>query len=125
MEVAMVEAVLKSSMGRMRRRSRMCMKQKRDRLEMWLENERQGSKATPRLRTGASEMKVVEEELLDNRMEESGIYLIWADRPIMINSVLEGLNLRQSRLDDIHREIWFTTESRWAIEVEKEAGGMI
>jgi len=33
---------------------------------------------------------------------------------------LEGL--RQSRLDDIHWEIWFTTESRWAIEVEKEAG---
>jgi len=45
-------------------------------------------------------MKVVEEELLDNRMEESGIFLIWAGRPIMMNSVLEGL--RQSRLDDIH-----------------------
>jgi len=44
-------------------------------------------------------MKVVEEELLDNRMEESGIFLIWAGRPIMMNSVLEGL--RQSRLDDI------------------------
>ena len=36
----MVEAVLKSSMGRMRRRSRMCMKQERERLEMWLEKER-------------------------------------------------------------------------------------
>ena len=47
-----------------------------------------------------SEMKVVEKELLDNRIEESGIFLIWAGRPIMINSVLEGL--RQSRLDDIH-----------------------
>ena len=43
-------------------------------------------------------MKVV--ELLDNRMEESGIFLIWAGRPIMMNSVLEGL--RHSRLDDIH-----------------------
>ena len=47
-------------------------------------------------------MKVVEEELLDNRMEESGIFLIWAGRPIMKNSLLEGLRLRQSRLDDIH-----------------------
>src|SRR6218665_1270117 len=100
MEVAMVDAVLKSSMGRMRRRSRMCMKQERERLDMWLENERWGSKVTPRSWTGASEMKLVEEELLDNRMEESGIFLIWAGRPIMINSVLEGL--RQSRLDDIH-----------------------
>ena len=43
-------------------------------------------------------MKVVKEELLDKHMEESGIFLIWAGRPIMINSVLEGL--RQSRLDD-------------------------
>src|SRR6218665_2676574 len=100
MEGAMVEAVLKSSMGRMRRRSRMCMKQEREGFEMWLENERLGSKVTPRLRIGASEMKVVEEELLDNRMEESRIFLIWAGRPIMINSALEGL--RQSRLDDIH-----------------------
>jgi len=29
-------------------------------------------------------MKVVKDELLDNRMEESGIFLIWAGRPIMI-----------------------------------------
>src|SRR6218665_869119 len=100
MEVTMVEAVLKSSMGRMRRRSRMCMKQERERMERWMENERLGTKVTPRMRTGASEMKVVEEELVDNRMEESGIFLIWAGRPIMMNSVLEGL--RQSRLDDIH-----------------------
>src|SRR6218665_1146180 len=34
MEVARVEAVLESSMGRMRRRSRMCMKQERERLEI-------------------------------------------------------------------------------------------
>src|SRR6218665_1621599 len=85
MEMAMVDAVLKSSMGRMRRRSRMCMKQERERLEMWLENERRGSKVTPRLRTGASEMKVVEEEVLDSRMEESGDFLIWAGRPIRMN----------------------------------------
>ena len=61
----MVEAVLKSSMGRMRRRSRMCMKQERERLEMWLENERCGSKIIPRLRTGESEVKVRCEELVD------------------------------------------------------------
>ena len=41
------------------------------------------------------EMRVVEEELLDP-IEGSGIFFIWAGRPIMINSVLEGL--RQSRL---------------------------
>src|SRR6218665_3693791 len=34
MEVAMVEVVLKSSMGPMRRKLRMCMKQERERLEM-------------------------------------------------------------------------------------------
>ena len=45
-------------------------------------------------------MKVVEEELFDNPMEESGIFFIWAGRPIIINSVLEGL--RQIRFDDIH-----------------------
>src|SRR6218665_1525044 len=100
MEVAMVEAVLKSSMGRMRRRSRMCMKQERERLEMLLEKDRLGSKVTPRLRIGASDVKVVEEELLDRCIEGSGIFLIWAGRPIMMNSVLEGL--RRRRFDDIH-----------------------
>src|SRR6218665_2053559 len=73
MEVAMVEAVLKSSMGRMRRRSRRCMKQERERLEMWLEKERRGSKVTPRLRTGASEVKEVEDELSERCIEGSGI----------------------------------------------------
>ena len=29
-------------------------------------------------------MKVVKDELLDNRMKESGIFLIWAGRPIMM-----------------------------------------
>src|SRR6218665_2676121 len=89
MEVAMVEAVLKSSMGRMRQRSRMCMKQERERLEMWLEKERRGSKVAPRLRTGASKVKLVEEELLDRCIEGSGIFLILAGRPIMMSSVLE------------------------------------
>src|SRR6218665_2661633 len=101
MEVAMVEAVLKSSMGRMRRRSRMCMKQERERLEMWLEKERRGSKVTPRLRTGASEVKEVEDELSERCIEGSGIFLIWAGRAIMMNSVLEGL--RRRRLDDISK----------------------
>src|SRR6218665_2322863 len=100
MEVAMVEAVLKSSMGRMRRRSRMCMKQEREKLEMWLEKERLGLKVTPRLRTGESEGKEVEDELSERCIEGSGIFLIWAGRPIMMNSVLEGL--RRRRLDDIH-----------------------
>src|SRR6218665_2353185 len=100
MEVAMVEAVLKSSMGRMRRRSRMCMKQERERLEMWLEKERWGSKVIPRLQTGASEVKEVEDELSERCIEGLRIFLIWAGRTIMMNSVLEGL--RRRRLDDIH-----------------------
>ena len=53
----MVDAVLKSSMGRMRRRSRMCRKQVRERLNMWFEKERFGSKVTPRLRTEESVTK--------------------------------------------------------------------
>ena len=96
----MVEAVLKSSMGRMRRRSRMCMKQERERLDMWLEKERCGSKVTPRLRTEESEVKVRDEESVDRCINGSGIFLIWSGRPRMMNSVLEGL--RQRRLDDIH-----------------------
>src|SRR5678816_3802669 len=120
MEVAMVEAVLKSNMGRMRRRSRMCMKQERDRLDMWLEKERCGSKVTPRLRTGASEVKVRDEELVDRCIERSGIFLIWSGRPRMMTSVLEGL--RQRRLDDIHLETRLTTLSSFAMEVEKEPG---
>src|SRR6218665_2004435 len=91
MEVSMVESVLESSMGRMRRRAQMCMKQERKRLEMRLGKERCGSKVTPRLRTEASEVKVVKEELFDRCIEGSGIFLIWADRPIMMNTVLKGL----------------------------------
>src|SRR6218665_2503453 len=48
----------------------------------------------------ASEVKVVEDELSERCIEGSGIFLIWAGRPIMMNSVLEGL--RRRRLDDIH-----------------------
>jgi len=120
MEVAMVEAVLKSSIGLMRRRSRMCMKQERERFEMCLENERCESKVTPRLRTGESDRKVREEELVERWMEGSGIFFIWSGRPRMMNSVLEGL--RQRRLDDIHWEMRSTTLSNFAMAVEKEAG---
>ena len=52
----------------------MCMKQERERLEMWLEKERRGSKVPQRLRTGASEVKVVEEESLDKCIEGSGMF---------------------------------------------------
>src|SRR6218665_3185132 len=53
-------------------------------------------KSSTKIGTGASEVKVVEDELLERCIEGSGIFLIWADRPIMMNSVLEGL--RQRRL---------------------------
>ena len=49
-------------------------------------------------------MKVAGEELLDRCIEGGGIFLNLADRPIMMNTVLEGL--RQRGLDDIHWEIW-------------------
>src|SRR6218665_1509763 len=50
--------------------------------------------------SGISEVKEVEEELSERCIEGSGIFLIWAGRPIMMNSVLEGL--RRRRLDDIY-----------------------
>ena len=68
----------------------------------------------------ASKVKVVKDELSERHIEGSGIFLIWADRPIMMNCVLEGL--RRRRLDDIHCEIWSTTERSCAIEVRKDAG---
>src|SRR6218665_1811919 len=49
---------------------------------------------------GIREVKEVEDELSERCIEGSGIFLIWAGRPIMMNSVLEGL--RRRRLDDIH-----------------------
>jgi hypothetical protein len=61
----MVEAGLKSSIGRMLRRSRTCMKLERERFEMWLENDKCGSKVIPRLRTEESDVKVWDEELVD------------------------------------------------------------
>ena len=56
----------------------------------WLEKERCGSKITPRLRTGESEVKVRDDEFVQRCIAESGIFLIWSGRPRMINSVLEG-----------------------------------
>jgi hypothetical protein len=120
MEVAIVEAVLKSSMGRMRRRSRMCMKQVRERLEMWFEKVRLESKITPRLRTGELEVKVRDEDSVERCMVGSGIFLIWSGRPMMMNSVLEGF--KERRLADIHLEIWLTTSSNCVMEVEKQVG---
>jgi hypothetical protein len=82
----------------------MCMKQERDRLEMWFEKERCESNITPRLRTGASEVKVRDEELDDRCIGGSGIFLIWSGKPrtsnSVINSVFEGL--RQRRLGGMH-----------------------
>ena len=43
-------------------------------------------------------MEEVEDELSERCIEGSGIFLIWADRPIMMHSVFEGL--RRTRLDD-------------------------
>src|SRR6218665_1547559 len=98
MEVAMVEAALKSSMGPMWWRSHMCIKQAREAVDVVGERE---MRIKSKMRTGASEMKVVNEVLLDNSI---GIFLIWAGRPITINSVLEVEleGLRQRGLDDIH-----------------------
>ena len=93
----MMEAVLESNMGWMRR---MCMKQERKSLEIWLQKKRRGSKVTPRLRTEASEVKVVDDELSERCIEGSEIFLICADRSIMMNYVLEGLTRR--RLVEIH-----------------------
>ena len=45
-------------------------------------------------------MKIEEDKLSERCTEGLGIFLIWAGRPIMMNSVSEGL--RRRRLDDIH-----------------------
>ena len=58
----------------------MCIKQDRDRLDMWLEKERCGSKITPRLRTGESEVKVRDDEFVERCIAESGIFLIWSGK---------------------------------------------
>ena len=74
----MVEAVLKSSMGRMRRRSWMCMKQERERLEIDVVGEREERiKSNTKIADApVKDVKVVEEELLDRCIEGSEIFLI-------------------------------------------------
>src|SRR6218665_94321 len=57
-------------------------------------------KSNTKIADRAPEVKVVEDEQSERCIEGLGIFLIWADRPIMMNSVLEGL--RRRRLDDIH-----------------------
>lgn len=63
----MVEAVLKSCMDRMLRRSRMCIRHERGILNTWLEKDVSGSYmlVAPRFRNGASEMKAGNEGLMD------------------------------------------------------------
>src|SRR6218665_3620157 len=55
-------------------------------------------KSNTKIAGRASAVKVVEEELLDRCIEGSEIFLIWAGRHIMINSVFE--RLRQRRLEE-------------------------
>lgn len=64
MEVAKIEAVLKSSMDRMRRRSQICKKQMHERLEM---SERCGLEVMSRMCPCELEMKVRDEVLVDGR----------------------------------------------------------
>ena len=66
------------------------------------------------MRTGVSEMKVVEEKL--TIVWKSGIFLIWAGRPIIINSVLEGLRLRL-------RVGWMTSIERFGLQ--QRVGGRL
>ena len=54
---------------------------------------------------GISEVKELEDELSERCIEGSGIFLIWAGRPIMMNSVLEGLRRRRMQ--------WMTSIERF------------
>lgn len=104
----MVEAVLKSSMGRILRRSRMCMKQERERLVMCSEKVRFWSKSTPKLRTGEFAGNVwVDVGSVLREIDGSGIFFNCSRRPMSKNSVLDGL--RQRRFEVIQDEIWLTT----------------
>ena len=101
----MVEAVLdKSSMGRMRRGGHGCARRwswrgcNKDVVEERQMRIKSNTKISDRgNRDGSS---LVEDELSERRIEGSGIFLILVDRPIMMNSVLEGLRRRRS--NDIH-----------------------
>jgi hypothetical protein len=104
MEVAMVEAVLKLIMGRMRRRSLMCIKQVRDRFVMWSENERFLSKMTPKFRTEEARSGGGEAGSWRVKGEDGSVILASClGSPRSRNSVLEGL--RQRRLEVIQEDI--------------------
>ena len=66
----MMEAVLQSSMNRMRRKSRMCIRQKR---EMWRGAEMR-MRSNTKVQTGASEVKVENIELFDSCIREGRRY---------------------------------------------------
>lgn len=77
----MMAAVLKSSKDRMLRSSQVCIKQALERLEMWLVRQAsRRSNVTSRLRTGTSEVKAEEEDVVDRHTYRSGIILIWSGR---------------------------------------------
>jgi hypothetical protein len=96
----MVHAVLWSSIGRRRRRSRMWKKQVLVSWVMCSEKVRFLSKITPRFLTGLDEGKVEDEEGDFKVIDWSVSLLSWSGRPISRNSVLEGF--KERRLVDIH-----------------------
>ena len=96
LDVAMVDAVLRSNIGRILRRSRICMKQERERWAMWSEKLRFWSKIRPKLRTGEFGVNVwVDAESRLREIDGSGIFFNYSRRPMSINSVFEGSRQRR------------------------------
>ena len=61
-------------------------------------------------------MIALEEETVDRRIEGSGIFFLWSGKPIMVNSVLEGL--RQRRVNEFH--VCYLV---YSIKYQSERGG--
>jgi len=112
----MVDAVLRSRIGRILRRSqisRICMKQEREIWVMWSEKLRFWSKITSKFRTGEVGVNAwVDVEPRLKEIDGSGIFFSCSRRPMTINSVFEGL--RQRRFEVVQEEICLTTSRRWS-----------
>jgi len=62
----------------------------------------------------------VEDALSERCIEGSGIFLIWADRPIIMNSVLEGLRII-TRVMYTYDELYSTVGGKTLLECSLSA----
>jgi len=116
-DVAIVDAVLRSSIGRILQRSRICMKQDLERWVTWSEKPMCWSNITPKLRTGEVGVNVW---VGLRKIDGFGIFTSCSCKPVIINSVLEVSKHR--RFEVIQEGICLTTCRRWSLDSEKLFG---